>query len=153
MYFMNDIFTKTYLNIITELIEAGKQFNSDFPKLNDLKFYKIRFSTHAAKNDAERDVTKGNSKWLYNLIDNTIYKVISSHKYDHYFKTHDNIITFSIFTNYYDLTQVSVEVNLNTKTITLITLISGITKERFNRLTSLNHFEDDYGRFNIPIKV
>ena len=50
MYFMNDIFTKTYLNIITELIEAGRQFNSDFPKLNDLKFYKIRFSTHAAKN-------------------------------------------------------------------------------------------------------
>ena len=72
MYFMNDIFTKTYLNIITELIEAGRQFNSDFPKLNDLKFYKIRFSTHAAKNDAERDVTKGNSKWLYNLIEEDV---------------------------------------------------------------------------------
>ena len=40
---MNDIFTKTYLNIITELIEAGRQFISDFPKLNDLKFYKNSF--------------------------------------------------------------------------------------------------------------
>lgn len=150
---MNDIFTKTYLNIITELIKAGRQSNSNFPKLNDLEFYKIYFRIHATKNDAERDVTKGNSEWLYDLIDNTISEAISSHKYDHYFKTHNNIITFSIFTNYYDLTQIPVKVDLNTKTIILITLISGVTKERFNRLTSLNHFVDDYGRFNIPIKV
>lgn len=146
-------FNEVYQKIITELIDPGRQSNLDFPRLNKLGFYNIIFNIHAVKNDAERDVTKGNSKWLYDLIDKTISKIIISNKYNKFFKDHDNILTFSIFTNYYDLTQIPIEVDLKNKKIKLITLISNLTKQRFDRLASLECFIDDSGRFNIPIKV
>lgn len=148
-----DSFKKIYLNIINELIDQGRQSNSDFPKLNNLKFYKIYFRIHAVKNDAERDVTKGNSKWLYKIIDDTISNVLTSIKYLKYFEKYNYIVTFSIFTNYYDLTQIPIEVNLKERKITLITLISNLSKQRYDRLTSVEYFFDENGRFNIPIKV
>lgn len=139
-----DLFRKTYQNIITELISVCPQYKGNFPKLTELEFSVI-FTSHAYEHDADRNFTQGNEKWLYDLIDEQISKIILSKKYK-------DTIRVSLFAKYDDLCQIPIEIDFTSKKVILLTIIPTLSKQRFERLSSMASFIDSKGNLNISVR-